>query len=60
MEKMKLKNQIVLVNVAILAGFIFQHFRGLTTLAIVITGVPLLALANLIFLVRLRREKNVR
>lgn len=60
MEKMKLKNQILLVNGAILAGLVFQYFRGYPVLPILITGILLMAMANLIFFVRVQKAKNLR
>jgi len=58
--KMQLHNQILLVNVAILAGLAFKYFRGTPLRVLVLTGVLLLAMANVIFLVRLQKIKKLR
>jgi ABC-type multidrug transport system permease subunit len=58
MKKMKLQNQIVLVNASILAGLVFGYFRGAPIFAIVVSGVVLLLLANVIFFIRVRKAKN--
>ena len=58
MKKMKLQNQILIVNAAILGGLVFEYFRGSPIFAIVVSGVFLLLLANVIFFVRLQRAKN--
>lgn len=57
--KMKLRTQILLVNAGILAGLVWEYFRGTRILAILVTGVLLLLMANIIFLVRLQRPKNL-
>jgi hypothetical protein len=57
-NKMKLKNQALIVNVAILAGLGFQYFRGAPILAILIAGILLLLIVNVIFFVRLRKSKS--
>ncbi len=58
MKTMKLENQIVIVNVAILAGLGFEYFRGAPVVAIAISAVLLLLLVNVIFLVRVQRAKK--
>ena len=60
MNKIKLKNQIVLVNVAILAGLIYQYFRGVPVLLLVIIGLLCFASVNLIFLVRAQKAKTLK
>jgi hypothetical protein len=55
---MKLQNQILIVNVAIVAELAFEYFRGSPILSIVVTGVSLLLLANVIFLVRVQKAKK--
>jgi hypothetical protein len=60
MKKMKLQNQILIVNVAILAELAFEYFRGSPIISIVVTGVSLLLLANVIFLVRVQKAKKSR
>jgi hypothetical protein len=58
MKKMKLQNQILIVNASILAGLILEYFRGAPIIAIVVTGVFLLMLVNVIFYIRLQKAKN--
>jgi hypothetical protein len=57
-QKMKLKNQILIVNAAVLAGLVFEYFRGVTIDILVLTAVFLLLLANIIFFIRLRKLKT--
>ncbi len=52
--KMKLQNQILVVNISILAGLGFEYFRGAQVVAIAISAVLLLILVNVIFLVRMQ------
>jgi len=59
MKKMPLRNQVVLVNVCILAGLFYQYIRGNRMLPLIITGILLLAMANLIFYVRAQKTKNL-
>jgi hypothetical protein len=56
-EKMKLQNQILIVNVGILGGLVFEYFRGTPIGVLAVCGVFLLLLANVIFLVRLKKLK---
>jgi len=56
--KMKLRDQILLVNIAILAGLVFEYFRGSLIVPVVIAGVVLLAAANATFFIRLQRAKK--
>ena len=56
--KLKLQKQILLVNLAILAGLILQFFRGLPPFVLLTSGILLLLLANVIFFVRWQRLKN--
>jgi hypothetical protein len=56
--KMKLKDQALLVNVAILAGLTFEYFRGAPVPAILVAGALLLLTVNIIFLIRSRRAKR--
>jgi hypothetical protein len=58
MKKMELQNQILIVNAAIVAGFAFEYFRGSPVFSIAVTGVFLLLLANVIFIVRVQRAKK--
>jgi hypothetical protein len=60
MKKMKLKNQILIGNAAILAGLAIKYFyfRRSSLLSVVVTGILLLAMVNLIFFVR-SREKGI-
>ena len=58
--KMKLENQALLVNVAILAGLGFEYFRGAPILAILIAGTSLLLMVNMIFFIRWNRAKKMR
>jgi hypothetical protein len=57
-KKMELKNQILLVNAAVLAGLVFEYFRGVPIFAIAIAGVFLLMFVNVIFWVRMQRAKK--
>jgi hypothetical protein len=57
---MKLQNQILIVNVAIVAELAFEYFRGSPTFSIIVTGASLLLLANVIFVVRVRKAKKSR
>jgi len=54
-EKMTERNNAILINIAILAGLIWCYFRGYPLTAILLTGVFLLALANLLMYVKRRR-----
>ncbi|MGA3136146.1 MAG: hypothetical protein ABSC88_09155 [Terracidiphilus sp.] len=56
--KMKLQNQILIVNAAILGGLVFEYFRGSPIVAIMVSGVFLLLLANVIFFIRLQKAKK--
>lgn len=58
-KKMKLRTQVVLVNACIVAGLLWQYLRGARTLAVVLTGIPLLVMVNIIFFVRMERPKNL-
>jgi len=57
--KMKLKNQIVLVNACILIGLVFEYFRDTPLFIVVGVGIFLFLLVNVIFWDRLRRSKNL-
>jgi hypothetical protein len=57
-QKIKLQNQILIVNVAILAGLAFEYFRGITVGILVLCGVFLLPLANIIFFIRLGKLRT--
>jgi hypothetical protein len=57
--KMKLKNQMLLVNICILGGLILQYFRGLPVFAILVTGILLFSLVNVIFFFRVKRFKKL-
>ena len=57
--KMELKNQILLVNVCIFAGLVFEYFRGAPMLALAISAIFLFLLANVIFYVRLKKAKKM-
>ena len=56
--KLKLRIQISIVNALILAGLAYKYFSGSPLRAIVITGILLLAMANLIFFVRSREKRT--
>jgi len=56
--KMKLRYQILIVNAAILAGLAYKYLSGSNLLPIAITGVVLLSMVNLIFLVRSREKRT--
>jgi uncharacterized membrane protein len=58
-NRMGLKNQILLVNACILAGLVFEYFRGAPMLSIVTAAIFLLLLVNVIFNVRLQRTKKM-
>jgi hypothetical protein len=51
---MKLKNQILLVNICFLAGLAFEYFQGTPVLVILIAGILCLLTANIIFFIRVR------
>ncbi len=53
--KIKLRAQIVIVNAAIVAGLVFEYFRGSPLSSIVVTGVLLLVMVNLTFFIRRQR-----
>jgi len=55
---MKLQNQILLVNAAILGGLVFEYFQGAPIVSIVLAGALLLLLANVIFFIRLQKAKK--
>ena len=57
--KMQFRNQVLLVNICIFAGLIFQYFRGMPILIVVGCGVFLLLMVNIIFLVRAKRVNKV-
>ncbi len=57
-RKLSLSNQILLVNVAVIAGLVFQYFRGAPMAILAMSAVILLALVNLIFLFRIRKAKS--
>jgi hypothetical protein len=59
MKKMKLQNQIVLVNASILIGLVFEYFRSTPLFIVVGVGIFLFLLVNVIFWVRFRRAKSV-
>lgn len=52
---MSLKNRIVIVNISIVAGLLFEYFRGAPMLAVWTSGIFLLLLVNAIFGIRWRR-----
>jgi len=56
--KMKLRDQILLANAALLAGIAYKYFQGTPILHLVLGGIPLAAMVNLIFFVRMQRAKN--
>ena len=55
MKSMKLINQALIVNVAILAALVFEYFRGAPILVIAVSAIALLLMVNVIFFVRARR-----
>ncbi|MGH9600690.1 MAG: hypothetical protein ACRD3Y_05995 [Bryobacteraceae bacterium] len=55
---MKLRYQMFIVNLAILAGFALEYFRGSPRIATAFAGVFLLATANFIFLILLLKAKK--
>jgi hypothetical protein len=58
MKNMKLRNQILIVNAAVLAGLGFVYFQGSPLTIIIGCGIFLLLLVNAIFFFRMRRLKN--
>ncbi|MGH9604066.1 MAG: hypothetical protein ACRD3N_00045 [Terracidiphilus sp.] len=56
--KMKLQTQMLIANLAILAGLAFGYFRGSPMLATAFTGVFLLATVNFIFLILFLKAKK--
>ncbi|MDE3201879.1 MAG: hypothetical protein KGN79_13270 [Acidobacteriota bacterium] len=57
-KKMSLPNRILLINVAVIAGLVYQYFRGAPMIALVVSAVILLTLVNLIFLFQIRKAKS--
>lgn len=55
---MKLRIQIVLVNAVILAGLVFEYFRGAALHHVLLTGILLLAMINLMFFIRSQEKKS--
>ena len=55
---MQFRNQVVIVNVGILAGVAFEYYQGAPMLAIAIAGVILLILGNAIFYLRGKKRKR--
>jgi hypothetical protein len=56
---MKIRNQIVIVNVCILAGLVYEYFKGAPVLAVFAAGMLLLILTNVIFFIRLRKSNTL-
>jgi hypothetical protein len=56
--KIKLRDQIVVANAVVLAGLVFEYFRGSSLRSIVVTGVLLLAMVNLTFFIRAQEKKS--
>lgn len=59
-NRMKLQNQILLVNAAILAGLAFECFRGSPIFAIAIAAIVSFGIANVIFFIRVQKAKKLR
>jgi hypothetical protein len=57
-QKMNLQNQILVVNVGILGGLVFEYFRGTPIGILAGSGIVLLLLANIIFFIRLKKLKT--
>ncbi len=51
-------NKTVLVNVAIVAGLLFQYFRGTPLIPVIIAGIFLLVVANLLILITTRNRTS--
>lgn len=58
-EKMNLQMQILIVNLGVLAGLVFEYFQGAPHGIIFGCGIFLLLLVNGIFFVRIRRLKSL-
>lgn len=57
-DKMPLKRQILIVNVAMVAALLYMYLHHDATLTVIlICGVFLLGLVNTIFAVRLKRQR---
>jgi phosphate starvation-inducible membrane PsiE len=57
-DKMPLKRQILIVNVAMVAALLYMYFHHDATLTVIlICGVFLLGLVNTIFVVRMKRQR---
>jgi hypothetical protein len=56
---MKIWNQIVIVNVCILVGLVYEYFKGAPVLPVFTAGIVLLILANVIFFVRLWKSNSL-
>ena len=55
---MKLRDQIILVNVGIVAGLTMEASRGATNAPLLLTGVILFGLVNLFFWFRARKARQ--
>jgi len=54
----KLQNQIIIVNVGILGGLIYQYHHGASLPAIAAIGIALYLLVNAIFFLRLKKGEQ--
>jgi hypothetical protein len=54
----KLQNQIIIVNVGILGGLIYQYYRGASLPVIAAVGIALYLLVNTIFFFRLKKGEQ--
>ena len=55
--EMKLRSQVILVNLGIAAGLALEASRGASKVALLIVGVAMYLLANVIFWTRARKSR---
>ncbi len=55
---MKLSNQVLVANAVLLAGLVYEYLRGRPILHLVVGAIPLFAMVNLIFFVRVQKAKK--